>query len=131
MKRNLFLNSLKRLFFLWLFTCFGAVAAFSQNKPVTGKIFDSQSNETIIGATIRIKGTATGVATDVNGAFKIEAPAGAVLQINSVGYTPVEIAADFSKPMLVSLKISSNQLNEVIVQAFQSTTKLKVVNAII
>lgn len=45
-------------------------------QTVTGTIIDAESEEPLIGATIRVEGTSQGTATDLDGAFKFEAPTG-------------------------------------------------------
>jgi hypothetical protein len=52
--------------FLSLLFCLNSMA---QDKMVTGKLIDAKTRETIIGATIKIKGSQTGTITDVTGAF--------------------------------------------------------------
>ncbi|OQX73155.1 MAG: TonB-dependent receptor, partial [Bacteroidetes bacterium 4484_249] len=59
---------------------------------VKGVIKDSQTNETLIGATILLEGTSIGAATDIDGKFKIDAPAGSYkLDITYVGYDKIII----------------------------------------
>jgi hypothetical protein len=54
---------------------------------VKGVIKDSQTKETLIGATVMLQGTSTGVATDASGKFMLEAPAGDYqMDISYVGY---------------------------------------------
>ena len=85
MKKSLF----KKLLLPCLFLLATLTTAMAQKK-ITGKITDDGSG--LPGATVAIKGTSTGVITDVDGNFSLDAPTGATLIISSVGYTTQEIA---------------------------------------
>ena len=62
-----------------------------QTIKVSGQVVD-QDGETLIGATVKIKGAQTGVITDFDGNFSIDAPANATLVVSYVGYKDREIA---------------------------------------
>ena len=64
-----------------------------QSKTVKGRITDSKG-EPIIGATVLIAGTTTGVITDIDGNYSIEVPEGeaATLKIEYLGFEPMEVA---------------------------------------
>ena len=66
-----------RLKFLWSFTLFlmlVGVSAFAQEKSITGKVTDLDTNEPLPGVNILVKGTTQGTVTDVEGNFKINVP---------------------------------------------------------
>ena len=52
-----------------------------QTIKVSGQVVD-QDGETLIGATVKIKGAQTGVITDFDGNFSIDAPANATLVVS-------------------------------------------------
>lgn len=63
-----------------------SVSVFAQG-TITGKVKDAQSGAYLIGATVKVEGTTTGTATDMDGAFSFKAPAGDhVIVISYVGY---------------------------------------------
>ena len=62
-----------------------------QTIKVSGQVVD-QDGEALIGATVKIKGAQTGVITDFDGNFSIDAPAKATLVVSYVGYKDREIA---------------------------------------
>ena len=66
--------------------CLFSVMAYAQNSKISGKILDAKTKETIVGATIKIKGTSAGTVSDVNGHFEINASSGSILQISYIGY---------------------------------------------
>ena len=49
--------------------------AFGQSK-ITGTVVDQTNGEPIIGATVKIKGTSTGVVTDIDGNYSIDVKPG-------------------------------------------------------
>jgi hypothetical protein len=75
MKRKIQLG-LKVLFFLLLMTAASQVLQ-AQNLEVTGVITEAGTDETLIGATVLVKGTTTGTVSDVSGQYKISVPQGA------------------------------------------------------
>ena len=72
----------------------------AQNKTITGKVVAGKTNETLIGATVQIKGTTTGTATDLNGSFSIRATEGTLLEVKSIGYATVTVPVDLNGQML-------------------------------
>jgi outer membrane receptor protein involved in Fe transport len=65
---------------------------FAQTKTISGKITDANTKEPLVGATILVKGTQVGTATDADGKFSLVLPAEAkTVTISYVGY----IARDF------------------------------------
>jgi TonB-linked SusC/RagA family outer membrane protein len=91
------------------------VVTWAQNNTVTGKVVDAANGEAIIGASIIVVGTNTGISSDASGSFKINVPLNATLRIQSVGYITVSLKADFSNQMLVKLSSDHKGLDEVVV----------------
>ncbi len=95
-------------------------AHLSNNKlvdiTVTGKISD-EKGQPLIGVSIKVKGAATGVSTDVNGVFTLEAPENGTLVLSYIGYATQEIAIGGRKTININLSPSANNLNEVVVTA--------------
>ena len=54
---------------------------------ITGKVIGADDKQPVIGATVKIKGTNTGVVTDVNGNFVLSGKVGYVLVIDDSQYT--------------------------------------------
>jgi iron complex outermembrane receptor protein len=86
------------------------------NATVSGKILDARSGAPLIGATVSIKGTTNGAATDVNGEFALitgqKLPF--TLLVSSVGYLKKEVLISDSK-VEIKLEESTNQLSDVVV----------------
>jgi TonB-dependent starch-binding outer membrane protein SusC len=99
------------------------IPAFSQNKPVSGKITDS-SGRPLPGVSVIPKGSARGTTTDQNGAFQLNVPTTTrTLILSSIGYVTREVSADGTAVSIV-LKSGNSTLNDVIVIGY-GTTKRK------
>jgi iron complex outermembrane receptor protein len=99
---------------------FISVAAMAQTR---GKVIDSKTGEPIKGATVTANDTIT---TNEKGEFSVQATA--QIKITFVGYETAIMSA--SKPFItVALQQISNQLNEVVVTAYNSKRKLLTVAA--
>lgn len=105
----------KLLFLLLLFSCLQAAA---QNKSVTGTVVSDQTSEPVARASVRVKGSSTGVTTDTKGSFRIDVAENAVLQISSVGYRPLEVKADLTTAMQITLTVDNQLLTDVVVVGY-------------
>ena len=92
----------------------------AQNKIVKGVVLDD-TDQGVIGAAVMIKGTTTGVATDIDGKFELSCAPSDVLVISSVGYDEVEITVGDQTDITVRLNISSELLDDVVVIGYGTT----------
>jgi TonB-dependent receptor len=85
--------NLKHAFTTLLFVILGATA-FAQTGKISGKVSDKKSGETLIGVTVKIKGTTKGMATDVDGKYSLLGLATGkyTLVFQYVGYNGKEIS---------------------------------------
>ena len=92
-----------------LFLSLGAFAQIT----VQGLVKDA-TGEGVIGASIRVVGTNQGTVTDFDGNFTLSnVPAGATLQVSSIGYVTQEVVA--APEMVIELQDNTQTLNEVVV----------------
>ena len=89
--------------------------AVAQSNKVTGVVKDA-NGEPLIGATVMVKGTNRGTATDVDGKYSINAPKGSTLVISYIGSKPVEQKVTGSV-VDVTMADGTNALEEVVVTA--------------
>lgn len=119
----------KRLFYLWLLTCFLAIGTAygqSNNFTVTGVVTDGTRNETLPGVSVKLKGTATGTVTDINGKYTIKAPSpDAVLVFSYIGYDAQEVAVKGRSQLNVTMAGSSKSLSEIVVVGYTTQTRDK------
>lgn len=83
---------------------------------ITGRIVD-EKGQPLIGVSVKVKGATTGVSTDVNGGFTIEAPENGTLILSYIGYATQEVPVGGRKTININLSPSTNSLNEVVVTA--------------
>lgn len=104
-----------------LFISFGLLTA--QTRQVTGYVLSADDDLPVIGATVLIKGTQTGTATDRLGKFSLEnLPATAkTLVVSFIGMQTIEVEI---KPQLtIRMHTDTRQLDEVMVVAYGTTKK--------
>ena len=93
---------------------------FAQNKLVKGVVLDD-TDQGVIGAAVMIKGTSTGVATDVDGKFELSCAPGDVLVVSSVGYDEVEVTVGDQTNLTIRLNIAQEILDDVVVIGYGTT----------
>lgn len=92
-------------------------------RKVTGHVIDD-TNEPLIGASILVVGTSTGVITDLDGNFSIVVPSGATtLQISYVGYETMTVPIPDNNTVNVKMKSDSQVLSDVVVIGYGTTRK--------
>ena len=91
---------------------FLSVGAFAQQITVKGHVKDA-TGEPIIGATVRVAGTQTGVVTDFDGNFQVQANQGQTLNVSYIGYQAVDVQA--APNVTVTLQEDSQSLEQVVV----------------
>lgn len=89
---------------------------------VEGKVVD-QLKESVIGANILIKGSTDGTVTDIDGNFRINAPANATLVISYVGFDTQEVAVNGKSKLLITLLEDEKLLSEVVVIGYGQVKK--------
>jgi TonB-linked SusC/RagA family outer membrane protein len=85
-------------------------------RTITGKVTSAEDQGGIPGVTVLVKGTNTGVLTDVDGTYHISVPKdAAALQFTFVGMKKQDIAIGTEATINVVMEMSALNLNEVIV----------------
>ena len=120
------MNNLSRLL-MSSALCAVCTMANAQQVNVSGVIKDA-TGETVIGASVMVKGTKTGTVTDFDGKFHVECTPGATLVISYIGYQTQEVKA--ADGMNVVLQEAANDLNEVVVTGYTTQRKADLTGAI-
>ena len=120
------MNNLSRLL-MSSALCTVCTMVSAQQVNVSGVIKDA-TGETIIGASVMVKGTKTGTVTDFDGKFHVECTPGATLVISYIGYQTQEVKA--ADGMNVVLQEAANDLNEVVVTGYTTQRKADLTGAI-
>lgn len=85
---------------------------------VKGTITDEKGGP-LAGATVNVKGTSIGTATNANGSFTIEIPEkGGVLIISYIGFETAEVSVSKPKTLNISLKQKEDEREEVVVVGY-------------
>ncbi len=88
------------------------------SKTITGNVRDAANGETLIGVSVIVKGTTTGVVTDLDGNFTINAAEGQALEVRYIGYVTQEIPVTSRTSSLnIALERDVIAIDEVVVTA--------------
>ena len=121
-------SSLQRLFFLALLSII-AIGAYAQGKTVSGTVLD-KSGESVIGASVVVKGTTNGTITDFDGKFTLSnVPNNASLEISFVGYKTQVIPVQGKTTFNVTMVEDTEVLDEVVVVGYGVQKKSDVTGA--
>jgi len=100
-----------------------ALSAASAQRTINGTITDVQK-EALIGASIIVKGAATGTVTDFDGKFSLSLPPGSnMLVVSYTGFTTKEVEVGNSNTLDIILEESATQLSEVVVVGYGTQIK--------
>ncbi|SDE37295.1 TonB-dependent receptor [Pedobacter soli] len=110
---------------LTVLVLFLGITAYAQTGKISGVVSDKKTGETLIGVTVKIKGTTKGVSTDVDGKYVLQAMANGkhTLEFSYVGYQTKEVSdVEVKGPSVTSLNIvlseaGGQNLQEVVVKA--------------
>jgi outer membrane receptor protein involved in Fe transport len=114
--------NLKKAIITVLFVIIG-VTVFAQTGKISGKVSDKKTGETLIGVTVKIKGTVKGAATDVDGNYTITGVANGkhTVILQYIGYTgkeisDVEVTGNRATVLNVILEELGQNLSEVVIK---------------
>ncbi len=100
---------------------------------VAGQIFD-EDGETIVGATVLLKGTVQGTVSDVNGRFRMEKVKTygdeVTIQISFVGKKTIEVKVKLNSDNTFTLQEDTRMMSEVVITGYQDIKKEKMTGAV-
>jgi len=100
----------------------------SAQTTINGHVKD-EIGESVIGASVVVKGTSNGTVTDFDGNFSLTCKSGATLVISYIGFNPQELPA--KNGMEITLKEDVAQLNEVVVVGYGSMAKKEISSSVV
>ncbi len=122
---------MRKVLLLGLMLFLGNAFAFAQNRVITGTVTSVEDNLGVPGATVLVKGTTIGTATDLDGKFSISVPAGSnILVISFVGLTSQEISIGNQTSISVSLQPDVQALSEFVITSYGDQSKREITGAI-
>ena len=84
---------------VWGLLFFFSFSLYAQKLNVTGNVKDA-TGETIIGASVLVKGTTNGTITDFDGNFSLsDVDQGSVIEVSYIGYTTQSITVKDASPL--------------------------------
>ena len=93
-----------------------------QARKITGVVSDAMGP--VIGASVKVKGTSNGVATDFDGNFSLQASPGQTLVVSYVGYLPKEVKVVAGQNVYnITIEEDRQMLNEVVVVGYGTMKK--------
>jgi len=110
----------KKFLFTLLCMLLSMQMSFAQGGSVSGTVVD-ENGEPVIGASVLVKGTKTGVVTDLDGKFSLSNAAGKTLVITYIGYDKKEVKA--KNGIKIALSANATQLEGVVVTGMQKVDK--------
>ena len=118
----------------WVFTAvmlFAATFAMAQRQSVGGTVIDAKTGDPLVGATVMVKGSTTGVSTDLEGKFMIQTAGGnPTLVFEYLGYVTVEEVAGSRTEINVAMHENSEEMDTVVVIGYGKTTKKEVTGSV-
>lgn len=104
------------------------IALMAQNISVKGTVLDNVG-ETVIGASVMVKGTTNGTITNLDGQFELtNVKKGATIVVSFIGYVSQEVKAT-GEPLKIQLLEDSQTLQEVVVTGYGGVQKAKTMTA--
>ena len=114
---------------LLLQLAFTGAVTFAQTNAVSGTV-TSEDGKPIAGANIIIKGSHTGVVTNDNGIYTINAPGNATLIISVAGYATKQIVVGSKRNIDVNLTTDTKALEQVVVVGYGTQRRKDVTGSI-
>ena len=112
-----------RLLWAMLLCCF---MAYSQT-DISGRVEDEETGEPLIGASILVEGTTTGVVSDFDGNFSLnytgQFPVNLVVSYTGFAATTVEVTAA-TDDLVIQLRYTATSLNEVVIGASRTPERV-------
>lgn len=128
MKENAKKNSRIRQSVIALLLMLLPVALMAQNINVKGTVIDN-IGETVIGASVMVKGTTHGTITNLDGVFELaNVKKGSTIVVTFVGYVSQEVKVN-SELLKITLQEDAQTLQEVVVTGYGGVQKAKTMTA--
>ncbi|WP_342646231.1 SusC/RagA family TonB-linked outer membrane protein [Mucilaginibacter sp. CSA2-8R] len=106
----------KILLVLFTLNLFAIHYAIAQNRKITGVVVGADDGQPLPGVSVVVLGTKTGVLTGSDGSFSLNAAAGQVLNITSVGYISQQVTIASGALSTIKLQSDTKMLAEVVIK---------------
>ena len=124
-------HEIARITTMLLFVMLSTLTAFAQNITVKGVISDGQTNEPLMGVTVREKGNKTnGAVSDLDGNYSISVKSNATLVFSYMGFKDEEVAVQGRRSIAVTMHSESKVLDELVVIGYGVQRKSDITGSI-
>ncbi|UKT62529.1 SusC/RagA family TonB-linked outer membrane protein [Pedobacter mucosus] len=103
---------------------------WAQDVTIKGLVKD-QKGLPLPGVSVKVKGSNQGASTADNGSYSITAPKDAVLEFTFIGFKTIEESINNRTTITVTMTDDNQQLNEVVVIGYGTTTKKDLTTAVV
>ena len=120
-----------KLLLVSLLVLLGPVLRAQNSVTLSGTVVEAGTGMPVIGASVMVQGTTTGVVTDLDGNFKLSVPKASTVVVSYIGFT--DYTLDASKDMSgmkIRLEESAEFLKEVVVVGYGSVKKENLTGAV-
>jgi len=123
---------MKKVMLLLAACCAMAFPSQSQTRKVSGTVVSAENGAAVAGASVTLKGAATGTVTDGDGRFSLSVPATGrpVVVVNSIGYAEQELVVGTADVLTVRLVTESRAMEDVVVVGYGSVRKKDLTGAV-
>ena len=105
------------------FFCGVLSLTMAQQKLITGTVTSADDGQTIVGATVQVKGTTLGVTTDPDGKYSISAEGGTTFIFSFLGMKSQELIVGTGSTIDVVMQLDLLGIDEVVVVAYGTQRK--------
>lgn len=120
----------KKCWLILILTLFGSILTLHAQRTITGVVTDENA-QPLPGAEITIKGEATGTITEIDGTYSIEINAEEnILVFKFLGYEREEVTVGNKTTIDISLSLSEQSLDEVVVVGYGIQKKRNITGAV-
>ena len=112
----------KIIYFLIMYSVY-FYGVYAQDVSLKGVVTSADDGLPLPGATILVKGTATGTITNFDGIYQIDVPSDAILIFSFIGMTSQEIPVDGRSEINIVLENETMGLDEVVVIGYGTQKK--------
>ena len=104
--------------------------AFAQNRSISGKVVDGTGAPVVGAAVVVVGNTSIGAVTDINGAFRLNVPAGASINVSCIGYADQTLATANQSVFNIVLREDVEFLDETVVIGYGVQKKSDLTGAV-
>ena len=104
--------------------------AFAQNRSISGKVVDGTGAPVVGAAVVVVGNTSIGAVTDINGAFRLNVPAGASINVSCIGYADQTLPTANQSVFNIVLREDVEFLDETVVIGYGVQKKSDLTGAV-